>query len=148
MDDRRSFRRQKDVLRLIAAVLTPWLLLAISIAPAWCSVYCTGMGRRPWIGIYVTMWFYLVSIAAMFVGVGLFLLGVWRVVWYRAYRRSVYGWVWPLLMWVSTGGLGPALGGLRLVAPNQSLQRLLLGNKSGASKEVRSSTSDNCWKWV
>lgn len=41
---------------------------------------------------------------------GLFFLGVWRLVRYRAYRRSAYGWVWPLLMWLSACGLGPAVG--------------------------------------
>jgi hypothetical protein len=52
----------------------------------------------------------MVSLAAMFVGIGLFFVGVWRLIWYPAYWQSVYGWVWPPLMWVSTGGVPLVLG--------------------------------------
>jgi hypothetical protein len=111
MDDRPSFRRQRDVIRLVAAVLAPWVLLAISFVPglAFGGLYRAGW-RVEWAGGPVTSWFYLVSVAAMLVGVGLFIIGVWRLVWYRAYRRSVYGWAWPPLMWASTGGVPLALG--------------------------------------
>ncbi len=111
MDQRPSFQNRRDVLRMIAAVLTPWILLAISIAPAliFRELYRAGW-QVDWVGSAVTIWFYLVSLVAMFAGIGLFFFGVWRLIWYRAYRQSVYGWVWPLLMWVSTGGLGPAMG--------------------------------------
>ena len=111
MDERPSFRRRRDVLRLVAAALAPWLLLIVSFAPA---VAFRELYRAGWeseaAGTAVTLWFYLVSVLALFTGVGLFFLGVWRLVWYRAYRRSVYGWAWLPLMWVSTAGLGPAVG--------------------------------------
>lgn len=99
------------MLRLIAAVLAPWLLLGAAYAPAlmYRELYRAGW-ESEWIGDAVTLWFYLVSIIALFVGIGLFFLGVWRLVWYRAYRRSVYGWVWPLLMYISANGWGPAVG--------------------------------------
>lgn len=111
VDERPSFRRRRDVLRLFAAVLAPWLLLAVAIIPAlvFRELYRAGWDSES-AGNVVAFWFYLFSIAAFFIGVGLFFVGVGRLVWYRAYRRSVYGWVWPLLMYVSTVGLGPATG--------------------------------------
>ena len=101
----------RDVLRLVAAVLAPWLILGISVAPAlvFRELYRAGW-ESEWAGNAVTIWFYVVSIGAMLAGVGLFFLGVWRLVWYRAYRRSTYGWVWLLLVYLSTCGLGPAVG--------------------------------------
>lgn len=111
MDERPSFRRRRDAFRLLAAVLIPWLLLAVAFAPALVfgelrqAVWESELARTA-----VTLWFYLVSIAALFAGVGLFLFGVWRLAWYRAYRRSVYGWAWLLLLYLSTCGLGPAVG--------------------------------------
>jgi hypothetical protein len=93
------------------AALAPWLLLAVSFAPAlvFRELYRAGW-RSEWVGIAVTIWFYVFSITAMLTGVGLFFFGVWRLVRYRAYRRSGYGWAWLLLMWLSTCGLGPAVG--------------------------------------
>ncbi len=111
MNVRPSFRRRRDVLRLVAAVFAPWLLILIAFAPAlaWRELY-----RADWqsdaAGTAVTLWFYLVGMLALLTGVGLFFLGVWRLAWYREYRWSAYGWAWPLLVWASTCGLGSAVG--------------------------------------
>lgn len=98
MDERPSFRRRRDVLRLVAAVVCPWLLLGTSVAPALVFRELSRAGWQvEWTGDAVAVWFYSVSIAALLVGVGLFFLGVWRLVRYRAYRRSAG----------HTGGCGP-----------------------------------------
>jgi hypothetical protein len=111
VDERPSFRRRRDVLRLVAAVLAPWLLLAIAFAPAlvFRELYRAGWESES-AGNAVSIWFYSLGIAALFAGVGLFFLGVGRLVWYRPYRQSVYGWAWPLLMWFSIGVLSLATG--------------------------------------
>ena len=111
MDERPSLRRRRDAIRLVAAVLAPWLILTLAFAPVFVfrELYRAGW-RVERVGNAVTVWFYMVSLAAMFVGIGLFFVGVWRLIWYPAYCQSVYGWVWPPLMWVSTGGVPLVLG--------------------------------------
>jgi hypothetical protein len=94
VDEGPSFRRRRDVLRLVAAVLTPWLLLALSFAPTLVFRELRRAGWQvDWVGKADIFWFYLVSLAAMLAGIGLFFVGVWRLIWYRAYWQSVYGWV-------------------------------------------------------
>jgi hypothetical protein len=107
-----SFRRRRDVLQLLAAVLTPWIMLAVAFTPALVSreLYRSGWWVKTEPSGAVVMWLYVVAISGLFAGVGLFFFGVWRLIWFRDYRRSVYGWTWPLLMWFSTGGIGPATG--------------------------------------
>ncbi len=109
-EDRPSFLRWRDLLRLVVAVLTPWLLAVLSVVPAavFRLLYDSGWHSQE-AATFVTIWFYLLVLAAIISGTVLFFLGVWRLVWYRTYRRSVYGWAWLPLMWMSTSLLGSAL---------------------------------------
>jgi hypothetical protein len=102
VEERPSFRRRKDVVRLVLAILAPWLLIAIAYAPAlvFRELYRAGW-RVEWAGHGPSIWFWLVSIAAMCSAMGMLLFGLWRLICYPAYRRSAYGWAWPFLMWLS-----------------------------------------------
>src|ERR1700722_3802725 len=104
MDGKPSFRRCRDLLKLFLAILVPWLMLAVAIIPALVDreSYRAGLSLD-WVGSGVAMWYYAVSLFAIFGGVVLLLLGLWRLAWYPVYRRSLYGWAWPLLMFVSIG---------------------------------------------
>jgi|ERR1700722_18665727 hypothetical protein len=111
MNDNPSFRKQRDVLRFFAAILVPWLLFGVALVP---SMMCLALYRA---GVDVELlvwpaaiWYYLVVIAAMFIAISLLLIGVWRLIWYRAYRWSIYGWVWLVIMWLNPGMLGLATG--------------------------------------
>jgi hypothetical protein len=63
-----------------AAVLTPWLLLTIAFASALAFREVRRAGWQvEWAGNAAIIWFYAAATAALFSGVGLFLLGVWRL---------------------------------------------------------------------
>lgn len=108
MNDCIGFKSRRDIIRLLAALVLPWLMLGISIAPA---LICNrlsraGMNVEP-LATSVTIWFYLVSLLVMFSPIVLFFFGVWKLICRSAYRRSLYGWIWLLLMYLNMCAVGP-----------------------------------------
>jgi hypothetical protein len=91
------------VLRFVAAVLLPWLLFGVAFLPALINreLYRAGIELR--LKLFILVWAVLFGMTGLFLGVGLFFIGVWRLIRYRAYRWSLYGWVWLPVMWVNTG---------------------------------------------
>jgi hypothetical protein len=97
MDDRPSFRCRRDTLRFLGAIFIPWLLIGVSIVPQLMCLALTGMGAnvKPLVAA-AQIWFYLFGIAAVIAILVLFLIGIWRIFWYRVYRSTIYGWAWPM----------------------------------------------------
>lgn len=102
MDDRPNFRSRRHVRQLVIALLIPWLLFAAaySLPLTAHTLYRAGLDVD-WIDGPALVSFYLFGFPALLSLPVLFLFGVARLVWYREYRTSWYGWLWPFLMWVN-----------------------------------------------
>ena len=102
-----SMWNRNDALRLVGAVLAPLLLVELAYAPGivlW-QMHMAGW-RIGWTETIHFIWHYLFLHAGWLVGIGLFFLGMARLVKCREYRWSVYGWAWPLLLLLCLCGLG------------------------------------------
>jgi hypothetical protein len=75
-----------SLLLLMVAAVSPWLLLAVAAGPA--VVAGVTDASRSWY-----MW---VSIPALYLALGAFLVGLWRI-W--RFPRNVLSWVGLALMW-------------------------------------------------
>lgn len=111
MNERPGFRRKADRRLLAIALLTPWLLggLAYSVPLLNLALHRGGY-ELEWLAPSVMMWFYTFNIAAVMSLPAWALFGVWRLVWRREYRRSWYGWLWLLLMYLNLVGIVLVIG--------------------------------------
>ena len=108
MEDRPSFRRRRDVLRLLLALALPWALLGLAYSAPLLqrALYRAGHDTSWMMGDATYVWFYGFGFPALFSLPVLILFGVYRLVRRPEYRRSWYGWSWPVLMWLDGCGLG------------------------------------------
>ena len=111
MAERPSFRRLRDVRRLLVALAGPWVLGALALLV---GIGVRGLVRSgwwaDWLDPVVLVAFYGLMFAGLFWLPGTWLLGVWWLVWRPSYRRSWYGWLWPALMYLDLCGAVPFLG--------------------------------------
>jgi hypothetical protein len=101
VDERPSFRRRADVRRLVLACLAPWVYFCL----AFCVVLLDrGLYRAghniEWLKPAFFVWVYGFGFLAMLSMPAFLLYGVWQLVWRPEYRRSWYGWLWLVLVWL------------------------------------------------
>ena len=107
MDGRPSFRRRRDALRLLLALAAPWVLLAVAYAAPLLDRALVRAGRdTSWMSNAPLVWFYGFGFPALFSLAAAFLLGIFRLAWWREYRRPWYGWAWLVSVWLNLCGLG------------------------------------------
>lgn len=107
MDVRPSFRRRRDLCRLLVALGTPWAIggtaLLLTVVGRW--LYRSG-GWAAWLDPLFIAAFYGLLFAALLWIPAAWLFGVWR----RSYRRSLYGWLWLAFCYANLCGAVPFLG--------------------------------------
>jgi hypothetical protein len=106
MNNHVCFRSRRDVLHLIAAGAAPWLLIVFAKAPLRIlqGLFNSQAEAEPFASLSI-IWFYPVALAAMLIPMVLFFFGVWRIIRNRAYRWSLYGWLWLVVTWLGCGGV-------------------------------------------
>lgn len=111
MNERPSFRRRADVRRLVFALFIPWLLGGIAyLFPLVGRELHRSNLSADWMGPAVLVGFYGFGFPAMLSCVLLFVAGIWWLVSRPAYRRSWYGWLWLVLMYLNTCGVASVIG--------------------------------------
>jgi hypothetical protein len=110
MEDYPSFRRRVDVRRLVIALLIPWVLggLAYSLPLIERELYRGGF-RTDWLGSATIIWFYLFGFTALLCVTAWFIFGLSRLVRRRNYRKSWYGWMWLLFMYLNLCAVGSVI---------------------------------------
>jgi hypothetical protein len=110
MEERPSFQRRVDVRRLVIALLTPWVLgaLAYSLPLIERELYRGGF-RTDWLGSVTIIWFYIIGFTALLSVPVWFLFGLSRLIQRRMYRRSWYGWLWLVFMYLNLCAVGPVI---------------------------------------
>ena len=99
-----SFRRAGDLRRLAVALLMPWLLIGVAY------LFVLAVWGLPAAGVEVKSFppllmlgFILIGGSALLWFPAAFLYGVWHLITRRGWRRSWYGWLWPLLVYADMG---------------------------------------------
>jgi hypothetical protein len=111
MSEQPNLIHRSDARRLVLALILPWLLLGLAYSLPLVSRELSRAELKPdWMTPLVLGWFYFFGISAVFIAVGLILVGIWRIVRWKKYRYSSYGWLWLLLTWFNCGTLCLATG--------------------------------------
>lgn len=111
MDEWPSFRKRRYVLQLVFVLLTPWVLGAIAYSFPFAGWVLSRMDLwADWMGGVILVGFYSFGFPAILSLPILFLFGIGRLIRYREYRVSWYGWMWPFLMWVDLCAVAPVIG--------------------------------------
>jgi hypothetical protein len=109
-DERPSFRRRVDVLRLAGVLLAPWVLGGVAyLFPLTGGMLFGGSDWPGWGEGLVHVGFYSLGISSILAPVIGFFFGVWRLIRRRGYRRSWYGWLWLVFMYLNACAVGSAM---------------------------------------
>jgi hypothetical protein len=118
VDERPSFRRRRDVWRLVGALAVPSILMITAyLAPLLAREVSRAGHRDTWISATTLVWFYGFGFPAWISLGAFFFLGIFRLAWWREYRQSRYGWAWLVLTYLNLGVLStvvtsPAVQGM------------------------------------
>ncbi len=111
MDGRSSFRNRTDQQFLALAIAVPWILAGLGWASAVVGKWCYQTGNwSEWVDVPLTVWFYFFGFSSLITGVGLMFLALWRLLTRREYRRSWYGWLSPVVMWLNLCAVTTVIG--------------------------------------